>query len=268
MITPPRSELAPGVIGWQHGQGPSMLLIHGVGMHAEFWSNIESELAQSFALSVIDMPGHGESLPLDINVPQLPDYTDCIARILPVIAQPVVVVGHSMGALIAMDMAVRYKQQLAGIAVLNGVYRRSSDALLSIQNRVAELSSTKPADPTATLERWFGKNPRGIDALSATACRRWLAEVNIKGYHDAYRAFANADAPADSLLQQVPCPALFMTGELEPNSTPAMSESMNRLVPDSVCKVVDGARHMMPMTHGDHLISALRERFLSSAVIQ
>ena len=94
-----------------------------------------------------------------------------------------------------------------------------------------------------------------------------MAQVDLKGYHDAYRAFANADAPADSLLKNINCPALFMTGELEPNSTPGMSESMSGLVPDAVCTIVDEARHMMPMTHSPQVVDALRKRFLSDAAI-
>lgn len=266
LITPQRSDLASGVVGWQHGQGPALLLIHGVGMRAEYWSNIESELLEHFTLTVIDMPGHGENSPFDAKDPELPVYTDRLARVLTMIDKPVIVVGHSMGALIALDMAVRYKDQVAGIAVLNGVYRRSNEALQSIRARVAELSSLQSTDPSATLERWFGKNPDGINLQSAVACRDWLGKVNHKGYRDAYRAFANADAPSDEMLKRVDCPALFMTGELEPNSTPAMSISMSQLVPDAGCIVVDQARHMMSMTHGPQVVNALKKCFLPSPV--
>jgi len=241
-----------------------MLLVHGVGMRAEFWSNVEAELAKAFSLTVVDMPGHGQSPAFADIDPPLSKYTDALAEVISTTQQPVIVVGHSMGALIALDFAVRYPDLLAGIGVLNGVYRRSKDAQRAISERVAELSSLQPTDPTATLARWFGSEPSGIDARSADDCRNWLSTVNVQGYRDAYRAFANTEAPTDQKLQQVECPALFMTGSLEPNSTPAMSEKMSLLVPDATCVVIDGARHMMTMTHGSQVVDALVSRFASN----
>lgn len=259
--TPQRSKLTDDVIGWRHGHGPAMLLVHGVGMRAEYWSNIEKDLAATFALTVVDLPGHGLNPAFNELDPSLSRYTDAMAEVIAASQQRVIVVGHSMGALIALDLATRYPEAVAGIGVLNGVYRRSTEAQQAIDARVAELSSLQPTDPTATLERWFGKSPQGVNAQSAQNCRDWLADANLQGYRDAYHAFAKADAPTDRALQQIRCSALFMTGALEPNSTPAMSESMSALVPDATCIVVDGARHMMTMTHGAQVVKALNNQF-------
>lgn len=238
-----------------------MLLVHGVGMRAEYWNNIEADLANTFALTVVDLPGHGQSPAFNDLDPSLSRYTNVIAKVIATSQQRAIVVGHSMGALIALDLATRHPQAIAGIGVLNGVYRRSNEAQQAINARVAELSALQPTDPTATLERWFGKSPVGINAQSAENCRNWLASANLQGYRDAYHAFANSDAPSDQALQKINCPALFMTGALEPNSTPAMSESMSTLVPDATCIVVEGARHMMTMTHGAQVVTALKNRF-------
>lgn len=264
MITPQRSNLGDQIVGWREGQGPNLLLIHGVGMRAEYWSNITADLKQFFRLTVIDMPGHGESPVYTTPDPALTDYTDSIAELLVERDEPTFVVGHSMGAIIAMDLAVRYATSIAGIGVLNGVYRRSADALSAINERVAELSSGGLSSPDATLVRWFGENPTGINAASALACRDWLGQANQAGYRDAYRAFANADAPTDDQLKHLQCPALFMTGSLEPNSTPAMSRSMAELVPQSKCVIVTEARHMMSMTHGAAVVQAMTDFFLTS----
>ncbi len=244
-----------------------MLLIHGVGMRADYWINIEPQLARHFSLTVIDMPGHANSPRLEADHPDLADYTDQISAVLSD-ARPAIVVGHSMGALIALDLAVRYKKKVSGIAVLNGVYRRTSEALAAINARVAELTqaistdSAPVTDPAATLERWFGAAPEGINADASKACRVWLNAADPIGYRDAYRAFARADAPTDQQLTKVTCQALFMTGSLEPNSTPEMSQRMSQLVPGSRCYIVEGARHMMSMTHGDQVVQALTRCFL------
>lgn len=231
-----------------------MLLIHGVGMNAAYWRNLIPTLSRHFQLTVIDMPGHGDSQPLPTPAPLLQDYSDVIAG---AIAAPSIVVGHSMGALIALDLAVRYPQSVTGIGVLNGIYRRSIEATQAILARVEQLKNDASFDPAATLERWFGQSPVGVNATANDKCREWLRCINTQYYAAAYHAFATADAPADASLATIQCPALFMTGALEPNSTPAMSSAMSALVPNSGCVIIDEARHMMSMTHGPQVQEAL-----------
>lgn len=253
-----RLQSSIGIACYQTGSGPAMTLIHGVGMNASYWDNITAELKSHFSLTVIDLPGHGNSKQLDIHNPALADYTDVITN---VINSNSIIVGHSMGALIALDFAVRYKQLTTGIAILNGIYRRDDAAVQSIQKRVSALATTQSSDPTATLARWFGDSPTGTDAVAADQCRQWLYEIDPVAYADAYRAFAYADAPADNQLSNIQCPALFMTGSREPNSTPDMSSAMSRLVPDADCRIVDGARHMMSLTHGKETSRGIIEFF-------
>lgn len=240
------------------GDKPAMTLIHGVGMNSNYWNNIADELARHFSITVVNLPGHGES-PLTANPsPTLADYTDDVVKSL---HQPAIVVGHSLGALVTLDLAVRYPDKTIGIGVLNGVYRRSETASNAIQIRLAELTTTTRSDPTSTLNRWFGPTPSGINAIAADNCRKWLNEIDPAGYAQAYKAFANADAPTDTQLSEINCPALFMTGADEPNSTPAMSIAMSKLVPFSRCVIVPNAKHMMPLTHGLETASALIDFF-------
>lgn len=254
MTTLQRSNLCDGIAGTRLGSGTELLLIHGVGMNADYWGNLIPSLAAHFALTLIDMPGHGNSAPLTNPTPELHYYTDAIAG---AVTTPAIVAGHSMGALIALDLAVRYPQLTTGIAVLNGIYRRSNSATQAILQRVNELHTQQSIDPTATLARWFGQSPTGINATAQQQCNQWLRHINPQYYAAAYRAFAMADAPADEALAAIRCPALFMTGELEPNSTPAMSTAMCTLVPQSHCIIVPDAKHMMSMTHGEVVQQAI-----------
>ncbi len=261
--TLPRSRLSDQISGYQCNQHdhrkPHMVLLHGVGMQADYWSNLTTTLENTFSITAVDLPGHGQSALIKSDSPNLHDYTDVIA---PCIAnKPAIIVGHSMGALIALDMAVRYKRQVTGIAVLNGVYRRDEKAQRAIQTRAEELLSTPIPDPQPTLARWFGSAPQGVDAEAEAHCRQWLLNAQVKGYADAYRVFAASDAPPDNELLSIQCPAVFMTGSDEPNSTPQMSRAMSELARNSSCVIADGARHMMSMTHADLVCDTLLHFF-------
>ncbi|WP_029060953.1 alpha/beta hydrolase [Labrenzia sp. DG1229] len=231
------------------GSGPRVLLIHGVGLRAEAWNAQIAALSQRFEILAPDLPGHCGSAELP-GEPALQAYGDRIASLLD---RPAVVVGHSMGAMIALDLASRYPGQVQGVAALNAIYMRSGAAQAAVRARAAGLDGVSVSDPSATLSRWFGE----AQCPERNACHAWLSDVNPGGYRTAYSVFSDENGPGDAMLKALQCPALFMTGGREPNSTPAMSRAMAGLAPDGTARIVETAAHMMPMTHPSEVNSAL-----------
>ena len=256
-----RSKLTEHIWGWTGGTGPTLMLIHGVGMRADYWSNLIPALEQHFSLIIIDMPGHGESPVMTTATKAIRDYTNCIANVLIAHKEPILLAGHSMGALITVDLALRFSKFVRAIAVLNGVFQREDSASKAVRLRADNLDGRSVGDPSQTLERWFGNAPQGVDEDAAKHCKAWLLTINPLGYSDAYRAFAYDDGPSELEVRQLKCPALFTTGELEPNSTPAMSLSMSSLAPMGEFYEVKAAKHMMSMTHGKELSDLMTSFF-------
>ena len=159
------------------------------------------------------------------------------------------VVGHSMGALIAIDLAIRYPDHVTAIVAMNAPYQRSDTAKAAVQARANSIAGEENLNFDSTLERWFDSDATGIRAAAKTSCEQWLHHLNITGYGQAYSAFAHHDGPNKTELGSIRCPALFMTGGDEPNSTPAMSQAMASAVVQGEFHIVSGARHMMSMTH-------------------
>ncbi|WP_069299757.1 alpha/beta fold hydrolase [Neptunicoccus sediminis] len=236
----PRSETG-ALAAITAGKGPLVVLIHGVGLRAEAWGAQIDALAQNYRVLAVDMPGHGESLRFT-EQPTLASYTGRIAEI---IDEPATVIGHSFGAMIALDLAIRHRWKITGVAALSGIYRRSPDARAAVVARADSLNGVSTADPAIPLDRWFGSEI----SKERKACESWLRKADPRGYRDAYRVFAQEDGPQESDLQALHCPALFLTGGREPNSTPAMSEQMAALAPQGRAEILTDAAHMAPMTH-------------------
>lgn len=249
--TRPRSEGAGRLAVWRDGAGPALVLIHGVGLRAEAWGGVVRLVAGSRTVHAVDMPGHGHS-PLD-GAANMSDFTDRIGSYVESLDAPVTLAGHSMGAMIALEVAGRMPDRITGVAALNAIYRRTPEAAKAVQARAGELDGVSIPSPDATLARWFGD----ATTNAAVACRTWLTGVDPKGYATAYRIFAHQDGPSDDLLAQLPMPALFQTGPHDPNSTPAMSEAMGQLAPQGRADIVPRAAHMMPMTHATAVARAL-----------
>lgn len=238
--TRPRSDLGDGLSGIVAGSGAPVLLIHGVGLRAEAWAPQIDVLSCHFRVIAADLPGHGESrLCAEAT---LEDYTARLARML---NHPAVVIGHSMGAMLALNLARMVPDKVRGVAALNAIFRRGSEAKTAVLARADALCGAAWPDPERTLRRWFGE----ADTEARRACRAWLEGADPSGYRAAYGVFAREDGPSDATLRALHCPALFMTGGQEPNSTPAMSEAMATLAPRGCAEIVSDAAHMMPMTH-------------------
>ena len=244
----PRSEIAR-LSAIRKGTGPLIVMIHGVGLRSEAWNAQIDLLAERYSVIAIDMPGHGES-----QVPSgdmaISDYTDAIAATL---TEPALIVGHSMGAVIATDLAERYSDSVRGLAALNAIFERTEDATAAVKARANSLDGKTVGDPSQTLIRWFGAE----ESSERAACELWLTSVSPLGYKIAYSAFAHSDGPKRAALEKLHCPALFMTGENEPNSTPEMSLQMAKLAPHGRAEIISGAAHMMPMTHATEVNRSL-----------
>ena len=251
--TLPRSEIAghPTIVA---GQGRPVLLLHGVGLRAEAWQPQIEALCRTHRVIAPDMPGHGDTPCPDAPM-AIEGYAQALLPVLETLAEPATLVGHSMGAMIGLDLANRAPDKVCAVAALNAVFERSSDAVKAVKSRAEALDGVTAPDPTQTLVRWFGT------ALSPerAACELWLRNVDPMGYKLAYSAFASAEIPNRQGLTTLHCPALFMTGASEPNSTPDMSRKMAELAPKGRSLIVEGAAHMMPMTHAEEVNAALMQ---------
>jgi pimeloyl-ACP methyl ester carboxylesterase len=85
-----------------------------------------------------------------------------------------------------------------------------------------------------------------------------LEDNDRAGFLAAYRVFAEADAAFAGRLGALAFPALVMTGDCDPGSTPAMARAMAAELPDARLEILPGARHMMPVENAAAVNRALR----------
>lgn len=260
---PQRSETRSGAAYVDEGAGEPLVLVHGVGLRLEAWAAQIEGLSASHRVIALDMPGHGGSAPLPGDA-RLPDFVAWLARVFDDLGlERANLAGHSMGALIAGGMAAEHPDRLARIGLLCGVHRRTPEASAAVIARAKALRGGE-RDSSGPLARWFG--PESADP----ACRlvgEWLDTVNADGYATAYTAFATGDAIYADVWPQVAQPALFLTGALDANSTPAMARAMAAATPRGQAVVIEGHGHMVPMTAPGAVNDALRT-WLSEEVSQ
>ena len=93
--------------------------------------------------------------------------------------------------------------------------------------------------------------------------RSLLESVNPVGYARTYRLFASSDQAHVGRLQQLSVPALFMTGECDPNSSPPDVAVDPPAAPNARAEIIPNERHMMnvtaPQIVNERLLQFVRE---------
>jgi pimeloyl-ACP methyl ester carboxylesterase len=225
-------------------------------MRIEAWTPQMGYLSRHHQVIAVDLPGHGESAPL-FKGATLSDFVAWSAGFIRELdLGPVSVAGHSMGAMIAGGLAASAPDLVSRVALLNGVFRRTPEAREAVKARAAEIVSGH-FDRKAPLTRWFGPGHEFEEAYGL--CRDLLAKVDASGYAAAYSAFAEGDSTFADCWPDVTCPALFLTGDDDHNSTADMARAMAHAAPAGEALVIEGHRHMVNLTAPDIVNKALED---------
>lgn len=107
------------------GSGKPLLFLHGTGCDSADWTSVTEKLPQNQRLITVDFRGHGQS-----SVPTEPftlaNLSDDVLHLINTIGiQEVVLVGHSLGGMVAMEVAKR-SSCIAGLVLLEGWTNLSS----------------------------------------------------------------------------------------------------------------------------------------------
>jgi pimeloyl-ACP methyl ester carboxylesterase len=201
--------------------GPPVALLHGLGGSRSNWAFLAPELARTRRVLLVDLPGHGRSSALPA-APGLGPYADRVAKLLEEEGlAPADVVGHSLGGLVGIRLAVRRPELVRRLVLAAAAGITSStlwaERMLALVGWIQPGRRVSPhwraVARSAALKRivfghWFAADPA---ALSEDAVEALLVDVNLHSdTQSAFRALARDDPRA--ALHLVQCPALMLWG--------------------------------------------------------
>lgn len=246
--------------GERQRQAPVVVLIHGVGLDHQMWMPQVQTLSTYHGVVIYDVLGHGLS-PRPDGSAGLEAYADQLEELISHLAlDQTVVVGFSMGGLVARAYALRQPSALIGLAILNSVFDRSEAQCEGVAARVAEVERHGPgANVEQALERWFSAKYRHNHPERIVSLRRRLTTNDPQGYRISYRLFAREHDHGIDRLEVIDVPTLVATGEFDVGSTPAMSEALASRIARARCVIVPGQLHMMASEAPDQVNALLLE---------
>ncbi len=234
------------------GDGVAILL-HGIGSDHSGLSELAATVTDRTVV-VPDLPGFGASAPLP-GLHSLGGYAGFVDALRRHLGAPrVAVVGHSLGATVALVHAGLYPGTVDGLVLFNPVTTTTGFAGL-----VSRAYYAVGAGLPAPLDRMWLASRGAV----------WVADEFVLRTHDRarrraildqdYRAYRRADLRAvkeslrsfydtdfAGLARQVATAALVVTGDRDRLAPPSTVRRLHRLMPDARLVVVDGAGHLFP----------------------
>ncbi|OXI30329.1 alpha/beta hydrolase [Burkholderia sp. AU16741] len=197
---------AAGTIGYRAagvqraGRALPVVLLHGIGSGAASWVSQLDTLGASRRVLAWDAPGYGVSTPVHGGSPAAADYAASLNAWLEALGiERCVLVGHSLGAIIAGGLARVMPARIAGLLLISpaGGYG-SAPADTRESRRDARLAMLAELGPAGLAEQRSGNMLSGFANEEARAWVRWnMARVVPAGYAQATHLLANADLAAD-----------------------------------------------------------------------
>lgn len=246
----------------EKGQGPAVLLIHGLsGQLCHYTYGVVDLLARDHRVVAVDRPGSGYSVRSPGAAATLSEQADVMAALIDAtqLGKPLVV-GHSLGGAVALRLAQRHPQQVAGLALLAPLTHEPKsvpsvfNGLLIARPWVRTLVAWTLALPVLLLKRdtllglVFG--PEAVPGDFAT---RGGGLLGARPSH-----FVGASTDLHELQQDLPAleegyaamrlPVHVLYGRNDGVLNPtAQGQHLTTVLPGAQLTLVDGG-HMLPVT--------------------
>jgi pimeloyl-ACP methyl ester carboxylesterase len=242
------------------GDGPPIVLIHGVGADLEMWTSLAAHLSRHRRVIAYDMQGHGES-EKPAGPYALADFVRQLRRLAEDLALPSFdLLGFSMGGLVAQGFALEHPDLVNRLVLVNTVYDRNPEERRSVMARVADAKSGEyTAGVEAAIERWFTPafvlaRPQRIEPI-----RRRMMTNDQPAYIAAYTVFATADGELAPQVDKIQAPTLVITGMEDQRSTADMAARLTARLPRARLQLLPGQRHMTPIEAPDRMADIIDE---------
>jgi pimeloyl-ACP methyl ester carboxylesterase len=247
------------------GDGPPVLLIHGVGARLDNWDRVAVLLARHFKVVRYDLRGHGKSSKVSgpYSLEMFADDASALLDHLGIARAHIA--GHSLGGMIAITFARKHPRRVDRLAVLSAAAGRTEEERRKVKERIALIASGIPGDHFKnSLSRWFtdefrAANPALMDQYAARN-----RENDPACYAAAYTVLATGEVAPD--LPHVKAPTLVFTGEHDLGSNPRMSRFIHEGIAGSELRILPRLRHSILIEAPD-IVAGLLEPFFQGRPI-
>jgi 3-oxoadipate enol-lactonase len=239
------------------GQGPSLYMVHGIGSRQTTWDALIPELSQHFTCVSYDLRGHGDS-PIPATPFTLDDLLDDVEALRVKLGhEQIHIIGHSLGGMIGPAYARAFPDRVLSIGLLSTAAGRTEDDSARLKSVIHSMEEKGVMPVIKTLvERWYSDE--------FIAARPDLIEMRIKQVEDTpeniflnvFRIYGTTEM--GPWLNEINCPCLVLTGELDGGCNPRLNRFIQRELADSELVILEGLKHSILIEAPERVLPPLK----------
>jgi pimeloyl-ACP methyl ester carboxylesterase len=228
-----------------------IVLVHGSGDSSAVWRDVVAAMAPPRMALAVDLPGHGaRAAEPGPDMLTVADYAADVWQTIQQVglARPVVM-GHSLGGAITLQLGLEHSAELAGLVLVG------TGARLRVLPAFLEGAATDPERAGLEMTR-FGTSPHTAPEESA----RWArarAPVSGQVFHRDLAACNVFDVMAE--LDKITVPTLIICGDDDRLTPPKYSAYLAAHLPQAELQRIPKAGHFVMLEQRDAFIAALRD---------
>lgn len=238
------------------GNGPPLVMVHGsTGAHDLWGDDIVSELGRHFTVFVMDRRGRGASADGKNYALEL-EFQD-VAAVVRAAGRDVRVLGHSFGALCALEAAL-LSDEVARIVLYEPPFSIDGRPLYSPGLRRGLEARLNAGDREEALKAFYvqaaGMTKGEVEAVQADPS--WA--MRVASVHTAIRELTIEEYRFDvGKFRSVYIPTLLLVGEQSPAMLTAPSRALSTVLPNSRLLPLEGQGHVAMATAPDMFLRAV-----------
>ncbi len=221
-------------------RGRVMVLIHGAGGNAHFWHRQIAALGADQSPIALDLPGHGRSSGTD-GLPTIEDYAEFVVAFMDALKlERAVIVGHSMGGAIAMQLALSHPDRVQALVFSATAAKFSITAAMVEALRGVMMGRAPQAFTTDAY------SPRTIKENFDVIREGWMEQIRTDPRVRYTDVVACTKVDLRDAIAKITGPALVLAGADDPAARPSDAELIAKKISGGGIEVIADAGHMIP----------------------
>lgn len=221
--------------------GPAVLLANSLGTDLRVWDAMIPHLPAGLRIIRYDKRGHGlsEAPPAPYGMDRL--VADAAAVLDHFGAKNAVVVGLSIGGLIAQGLAAERPDLVRAMVLMDTAAKIGTDAMWDDRIRTVETKGLDAME-AGILERWFSKKFRSDRLAELAMWRAMLTRTPVAGYAGCSAAIRDCDLTGSTA--RLTLPTLAMAGDEDGATPPDLVRETAGLILGARFELIRGAGHL------------------------
>ncbi|MGW1990297.1 alpha/beta fold hydrolase [Embleya sp. NPDC001921] len=235
------------------GSGTPLLFLHGWGTCGRVWDDLAGELDVGHRVVTVDGRGCGRSDRPSTGNTVADNAADVTALIDVLELDRPILVGSSLGAAFALEVALNTPERVSGIVSVSGSGHWPGQGMTERLRALRVALATDRAETLAAwVPQWFapGADPRLVDSTVGRILASGLAIDEL--FDDA------AAHDPRAAVRELAVPAAFVHGRLDGEIPLEVSRTLAELAPHGELHVVEGAGHMAHQEQPASVAAVLR----------